>query len=236
MAAVKGRPGLGRIFKPDERDALFPLRAVMAAAPVVRPPVRKWSDTWVGNQGSTSKCVGFGSRGMLVSTPYCFRKLTADFIYEGAERHDGLGEPFGPDRGSTVRGAMKFLREQGLIAEFRSTRTTREVLDWLGVHSPIVVGVNWYGKMFEPDLSGKLKIAGQVEGGHCVVLVGYDDKTELVELVNSWGRSWGLRGHGFLSYDDLGRLLREDGEAWAPTKQKFGKIAPPTELPQTEGA
>ncbi len=37
-------------------------------------------------------------------------------------------------------------------------------------------------------------------GGHAIVLVGYDDKTQMFKFRNSWGM-WGDKGYGYLPYD-----------------------------------
>ncbi|HWT98230.1 MAG TPA: C1 family peptidase [Terriglobales bacterium] len=40
----------------------------------------------------------------------------------------------------------------------------------------------------------------QVVGGHAVVAVGYDDKSERFIVRNSWGRKWGMRGYFTMPY------------------------------------
>jgi C1A family cysteine protease len=37
-------------------------------------------------------------------------------------------------------------------------------------------------------------------GGHCLLCVGYNDKTEQFIFKNSWGTGWGASGYGFLPY------------------------------------
>ncbi len=37
--------------------------------------------------------------------------------------------------------------------------------------------------------------------GHSMVLVGYDDSRDAFRLMNSFGRSWGDNGYGWISYD-----------------------------------
>jgi hypothetical protein len=44
---------------------------------------------------------------------------------------------------------------------------------------------------------------GPAQSGHAVALVGFDDETSLFLARNSWGRSWGLDGHFFVSYSEL---------------------------------
>ena len=37
-------------------------------------------------------------------------------------------------------------------------------------------------------------------GGHCVVMVGHDDVTQLFIVRNSWGKDWGKDGYFFMPY------------------------------------
>jgi len=41
----------------------------------------------------------------------------------------------------------------------------------------------------------------QLQGGHAVALVGYDDAKNAFLVRNSWGTSWGLGGYFWMSYD-----------------------------------
>jgi hypothetical protein len=38
-------------------------------------------------------------------------------------------------------------------------------------------------------------------GGHCIIIVGYDDNRLLYKFINSWGEKWGENGCGYISYD-----------------------------------
>ncbi len=40
-----------------------------------------------------------------------------------------------------------------------------------------------------------------VLGGHALVAVGYDDSTQLIKCVNSYGRSWGDNGYLYMPYN-----------------------------------
>jgi len=40
-----------------------------------------------------------------------------------------------------------------------------------------------------------------IAGFHAIVLVGYDDDKEALELRNSWGADWGEEGYAWMSYD-----------------------------------
>jgi len=51
---------------------------------------------------------------------------------------------------------------------------------------------------------GVLPVPGpseQLQGGHAVCLVGYDDSKKAFLVRNSWGTGWGLSGYFWMSYD-----------------------------------
>ncbi|MGA2477578.1 MAG: C1 family peptidase [Spirochaetia bacterium] len=50
---------------------------------------------------------------------------------------------------------------------------------------------------------------GKRAGGHAMVLVGYDDARHAFKLINSWGRSWGDDGYGWVDYDHFRRVVDE---------------------------
>lgn len=76
--------------------------------------------------------------------------------------------------------------------------------------TPIVFGFDVYDYIMSAEFSkgGKvLQPPGQngigqetLQGGHCVVLVGYDDKKQAFLVRNSWGSGWGEGGHFWMSY------------------------------------
>ena len=37
-------------------------------------------------------------------------------------------------------------------------------------------------------------------GGHCVVIIGYDDSKQAVLCRNSWGAEWGINGNFYMPY------------------------------------
>ena len=43
-------------------------------------------------------------------------------------------------------------------------------------------------------------------GGHAIIAVGYDDKTQLFTVLNSWGNQWGDHGYCYFPYDYLTNL------------------------------
>ncbi len=100
--------------------------------------------------------------------------------------------------------------------EFRWCFGTVDVLSTLGRLGPVVLGINWYEGMWEPDVEGLIHVQGSVVGGHAILATAYSKKRDAVRLHNSWGRSWGRDGDVWISVADLDQLLHEEGEACVP--------------------
>ena len=50
----------------------------------------------------------------------------------------------------------------------------------------------------------------RIVGNHAVLFVGYDDRSSMLKLENSWGPNWGKGGFGFLGYEYVKRGLADD--------------------------
>jgi hypothetical protein len=226
------RPGgLGRLVAPDDRDRAFPMRALLAPAPPSQRKRRMWSaNGWWGDQGDTEECVAYAWTHYLEDAPRsepgpapCVNPLD---IYHLAQQLDEFpGENYD---GTSVRGGAKALAQLGYIGAYHWATTVEEVAQAILQLGPVVLGLNWYTGMFHPDAKGFVKIAGSLEGGHATCGDGVDVDKGFVRIKNSWGRSWGLKGFCYLGFDDLARLLSEQGEACIATKQRIepGKTAP----------
>jgi C1A family cysteine protease len=80
---------------------------------------------------------------------------------------------------------------------------------------PVIGGFECYSSMFSPtvDTTGVIQVPtakDSLEGGHCILFVGYDDDARLVQFLNSWGPNWGQAGCGFLPYDYFTNGLASD--------------------------
>jgi len=70
---------------------------------------------------------------------------------------------------------------------------------------PIVIGFVVYPSFESQEVStsGEVPMPGHHEkpvGGHCVVVVGYDDTQKRFIMRNSWGSGWGLAGYFTMPY------------------------------------
>jgi C1A family cysteine protease len=69
---------------------------------------------------------------------------------------------------------------------------------------PIVFRIATYPSIDTTEATGAIPLPqpGEVcDGGHCMVLVGYDDASRMFLVRNSWGTAWGQGGYGTISYD-----------------------------------
>jgi C1A family cysteine protease len=75
----------------------------------------------------------------------------------------------------------------------------------LAAGKPIVFGFTVYESFEGADVAktGVVPMPGKDEsvlGGHCVLLVGYDDSKKQWIVRNSWGTGWGQAGYCFFPY------------------------------------
>lgn len=200
----------GRDYVPDGRDRRFRMANVRSGDKDGRTS-KFWQDhRWFGDQGSTPHCVGYSWAHWLNSAPYR-QYLDPNGIYALAQLFD---EWEGTDYdGTSVRGAAKALSRLGVLGAYHWAQRVEEVADALLYQGPVVVGTMWYEGMNDPGPSGKISVEGDALGGHAYLLTGVCTAREIFRVKNSYGRSWGKGGRGYLPFEDFEVLLRQDGEA-----------------------
>jgi hypothetical protein len=217
--------GLGRVVHKDKRDHKHLLVHHLGATAL--PTSKTWgikSDHL--DQGPTSTCVGHGMCNFLRCAPVrttageemAYRLYKKAVLLDPWKQNDI--EATYPDAspklssGTTVRAGAKAAASMGLLDTYVWAFSLQPTIEWLLTRGPVVVGVNWYDSMFEPDAKGLVTISpgAQIEGGHCFLLRGANQTKAQVLCTNSWGNGWGKKGDFLLSFKDLERLISEDGE------------------------
>jgi hypothetical protein len=207
-------PRLDRCVHFDERSRAFPIRALIPTT--AKPRGYTWSCPIQLDQGSEGACTGFAVTQEAAARPVVVPGLTNDdartVYYRARQLDEWEGEDYD---GSSVLAAIKAGKELGWYSEYRWAFGLDDVILAIGYRGPVVLGVNWYTGMMQPDRDWYLRVTGIVEGGHAILANQVNVRDRWVGLRNSWGGAC----NGRITFDDLDRLLHEQGEAVIPTKR-----------------
>jgi len=205
---------LDRLPQFDPRSRAFGVAQTLPGRP---PRSYTWRGARVLDQGSEGACVGFGWAHELIARPMIESRADEAYalsVYHDARRVDEWpGEDYS---GTSVLAGAKIVQARGHIREYRWGFTFTDLIMSLGYAGPVVLGLNWYTGMMKPDVDGFIHPTGQVEGGHCICAMGVSVAKGRIQLINSWGSDWGDAGLCWLSFDDVERLLYEQGEQCIP--------------------
>lgn len=213
----------GRIRQFDPRSRGYAIRSLL---PAKAPRSYTWHCHVVLDQGNESSCTGMAVSHEAAARPVEMSGITEHIATEVYHRARQLDDWPGEDyEGSSVLAAMKAGQERGWYKEYRWAFSEADLCLAVGYKGPAVLGINWYEGMEETDPQQKLQITGEVLGGHAILCNGFNVKTGLYRLHNSWGSAWGINGECYMSRPDMARLLREDGEACIPVVRSGGPAA-----------
>lgn len=248
----------GRRFDWHPRLDPASLRYEVAPKGVALPASgRLWTPGPVLDQGREGACVGMGCAGEAAAQPVPVPGVTSTYArgwYASAKRRDQWpGEAY--DGTSVLAGCLEG-RARGLYSGFGWARSAEAlaagIVGTVGTTAghdagPAIIGVEWRSGSYETDELGILDTeAGDVVGGHCLVMIGYlpgpDDLTDeqarqleewglltgLVELdgpafvpQNSWGLVFGKRGRALVPLDGVRRWVRAGAELALPQGRKL---------------
>lgn len=173
-------------------------------------------------------CTGYSAAHMLATTPktmiFAGDAQAHQIYHEAKKRDEWEGEGY---EGSSVLGAMTYLKEVGVLSAYYWATTLHEILQGVSYFGPMVMGVDWYDNMFTPDEKGFVRIGGRKAGGHAIEIGGNSIAREAVWIPNSWGRTWSINGGAWLPWTDLEKLLDDGGEFCLPRKSKSGMLSLP---------
>lgn len=222
--------GLGRKpSPPDPRDHRFLMRAV---TPTPSAKSRTWYSKGVLDQDGTSQCVAYSGVKYLTTAPIMNKpKEPPSMIYgECLKVDEWPGEDW--DGGTSVRALFKVLRSLGYVSEYRWAFDCETVVDHVLTTGPVVMGTSWFRNMFMPHVeTGYLECTGANEGGHAWLIIGAnrnrrnpDGSKGAVRMLNSWGEGWGQKGRAWITFNDLDKLIKDEGEACVATELKISLI------------
>lgn len=216
--------GLGRKVEHDPRSRMFAAPRVAKA----RVVSRIWHhDAPVLNQGELGSCTGnalaqlvntvkFGrSRARARKHPGWLNQEDAIRFYSRATQLDIWDGEYPPDdTGSSGLAVTKAGVEEGFFERYDHAFGFEHFLQVM-MRQPVIVGTNWYDRMFYPD-NGIVTVDGTAVGGHEYLALGVDMRSQLVVCLNSWGPTWGRFGRFYVPFAGFDRLLREYGDVTVP--------------------
>lgn len=167
----------------------------------------KFQSILAKDQGNAPKCVPF-SLSLMVESRKKLDGLTYDFNID--DIYDNRPEKV---EGMMIRDALKYMKNIGFCENDKEER--EKILSYGRLNSEIAIKASIY-------MNGPCIMAlpvydssrddfwngSQLEGGHAIACVGYDEDGFI--LMNSWGKGFGFGGRCVLPYDSLNRLI----ECW----------------------
>jgi hypothetical protein len=218
-------PRLGRLVQFDEKSRNYPIKALLTPKEVSKPRSYTWSvNKWLDQKDQPS-CVGFSWAQELIARPVKVPNIEntdGTKIYNEAQNLDEWeGNSY---EGSSVLGGAKAVQKFGYITEYRWAFGIDDLILAVGYKGPVVLGINWYNNMFETDSNGFVHVSGGIAGGHAILCYRVNIKLKEFSLWNSWSADWGVNGTCKVSFSDMDRLLKEEGEACIPVGRKMPKV------------
>lgn len=212
---------LGRLVEHDPRSRNFAF-APPTITPVVAKTWRRFGYTL--DQGDVGSCTGNAMAHAINTDPLhilrtpCLSEAKALDLYSLATQLDEFpGYYPNEDTGSSGLAVCKAAKQLGYITEYRWAFGFDATLQAL-MHGPVMVGTWWTEDMFYPDSKGVVTYTGPKVGGHEYVLLGVWVKARMLIFQNSWSSAWGLRGRFYMSFDEFGRMLADEGDAVVPVR------------------
>ena len=87
------------------------------------------------------------------------------------------------------------------VRYMRVNQQHRDIRACLAAGYPVVFGFTVYRNFDDVGADGMMQMpAGPEDGGHAVMLVGYDDASKRYIVRNSWGERWGDHGYFYMPY------------------------------------
>jgi C1A family cysteine protease len=197
----------------DERDWQWP--TLMGLAPTTLPE-RISLESAIGpvfDQGQTSECVCFSCAGIKRYHEFeqsgAWLSFDPDELYRQCKAVDGAP---GSD-GTFPRVALDQLVKVGMLASdgkrytiagYARLTSIDQIKHAISEKKPVLIGVRVDIEAIAKLTPGStLPMADHFDGGHCMVIVGYDDALKAFRIRNSWSEAWSDHGHFWMPYDYL---------------------------------
>lgn len=169
----------------------------------LKDPTHLFSPSYIYNQANEGRDEG----AYLIDAIKVLEQVgTVPLTYMPYNETDFLSQP-NQDLQS-MGGAFKALGYRRL-----NEKDVNLIKSYLATGEPVVLII----ELFKPFLKKGMEasqgvyreVSGESYGGHAVVAVGYDNQTQGIKILNSWGRDWGLQGYGWIDYALFPKVVHE---------------------------
>lgn len=211
---------LGRVVHHDSRSRWHADQIETTSIPITNVI---WDRlTPILDQGDLGCCTGCAMTGWLGCRPHvtsedATKRYNLEFahkLYSRATQIDPFPGTWPPtDTGSSGLAVAKAAKELKEISCYKWAFTANGLAKALQA-GPVIIGIPWYEGMFTPDRDGRIWPAGEIAGGHEILVRGIIGRDFL--LSNSWGTGWGLGGECLLPMDVWSTLRRNQADVTIP--------------------
>ena len=173
---------------------------------------RYWNTRTFFRQGEDPMCVAWAMLNRLACQPIGLREsdhVGARGLYHFAKEFD---EWEGSDYdGTSALGVVKFLNHFEIFSAYYWPDSAAQVANAILTTAPVLIGTWLYEGMAWPT-DGRMTTDGRALGGHEMLADGasLDDRGLRIK---TWDETWGLGGHGWLSFEDFDALMADGGDA-----------------------
>lgn len=173
-----------------------------------------WDSAWWGDQGDTSECTAYAAMHAMADGSVTHK--TNPLVEPGQFYNEIVSIDRQENRyyteGATSLAMAKALARRNFIGEYLWGYSLSDFIKAIRV-GPVLIGIDWYTGMDNPDSTNAIiRATGRIRGGHEIVANGCSFSDGLVRLKQSWGRSFGRRGHVYLPFEDLEKLIADGGD------------------------
>ncbi len=231
VAAASGIPSFTTGYRRSKRDSRDWLWSKLYGPVPTDLPDRVSLESFVGpayDQKRTPQCVCYSLSALKhhdeMYSGEKWLRFDPDPIYRQCKKRDGVPS----EDGTTVRDALKVAAKNGLVADdgkryfikgYARLESPDEISHALSLRKVVLLGLQFAGSALSGlGRQAVVPLPDATDGGHCMLVVGYDAALRLFRVRNSWGTGWGDTGHCWVPYGYLS--VDPDFDAWTTVCEK----------------